>query len=112
MPAQVKTQLQSQVTQKQAALGQIPVLLADGILDQATADLRTYTLRSELAALEQQLSQLPPANLPQLAQNLAQPEFWQDLSEAERRVYLREFIRQVQLVRDGADWTVQIQFVF
>jgi DNA invertase Pin-like site-specific DNA recombinase len=112
MPAQVKTQLQSQVTQKQAALGQIPALLTDGILDQATADLRSYTLRSELAALEQQLSQLPPANLPQLAQNLAQPEFWQDLSEAERRVYLREFIRQVQLVRDGADWTVQIQFVF
>jgi DNA invertase Pin-like site-specific DNA recombinase len=112
MPAQVKAQLQSQVTQKQTTLEQIPVLLTDGILDQATADLRSYTLRSELAALEQQLSQLPPANLPQLAQNLATPEFWQDLSEAERRVYLREFIRQVQLVRDGADWTVQIQFVF
>jgi DNA invertase Pin-like site-specific DNA recombinase len=112
MPVQVKDQLQAQVTQKQTALAQIPTLLAEGILDQATADLRTYNLRSELAALEQQQSQLPPANLPQLAQNLAQPEFWQDLSEAERRVYLREFIRQIQLVRDGADWTVQIQFVF
>ncbi len=30
----------------------------------------------------------------------------------ERQVYLREFIHQIQLVRDRADWTVQIQFVF
>ena len=112
MPAQVRDQLQAQVTQKQTALAQIPTLLAEGILDQATADLRTYNLRSELATLEQQQSQLPPPNLPQLAQNLAQPEFWQDLSEAARRVYLREFIRQVQLVRDGPHWTVEIQFVF
>jgi hypothetical protein len=87
-------------------------LVTAGILDNTTADLRTYTLRSEIAELEQQRSQLPPANLPEIAQTLSIPQFWQDLSEAERRVYLREFIRQIQLRREGNDWSVAIQFVF
>ena len=84
----------------------------EGILDAATVNLRAYTLRSELSALQQQISQLPPENLPQIAQTLSTQEFWQDLSEAERRVYLREFVKAVSIVRDADDWDVQIQFVF
>ncbi len=108
----IKGQLLSQVTQKQTALQQIPGLLTQGVLDEATAHLRTYTLRGELAELEQQISQLPPANLPQIVQTLSIPQFWQDLSEAERRVYLREFIQTILICRENADWQVRIQFVF
>jgi DNA invertase Pin-like site-specific DNA recombinase len=104
--------IQGQIAAKQGTLTQIPELVTAGILDNTTADLRTYTLRSEIAELEQQRSQLPPANLPEIAQTLSIPQFWQDLSEAERRVYLREFIRQIQLRREGNDWSVAIQFVF
>jgi methionyl-tRNA formyltransferase len=104
--------IQGQIAAKQGTLTQIPELVTAGILDDTTADLRTYTLRSEIADLEQQRSQLPPANLPEIAQTLSIPQFWQDLSEAERRVYLREFIRQIQLRREGNDWSVAIQFVF
>lgn len=104
--------IQGQIAAKQGTLAQIPELMTAGILDDTTADLRTYTLRSEIAELEQQRSQLPPANLPEIAQTLSIPQFWQDLSEAERRVYLREFIRQIQLWREGNEWSVAIQFVF
>ena len=110
--AAIQAGIQGQIAAKQHTLAQIPDLVTTGILDDTTADLRTYTLRSEIAELEQRRSQLPPANLPEIAQTLSIPQFWQDLSESERRVYLREFIRQIQLIRAGDDWSVAIQFVF
>jgi DNA invertase Pin-like site-specific DNA recombinase len=110
--ASIKGQLLAQVAQKEQTLLQLPALQQQGILDETTANLRRYTLRSELSELQQQLSQLPPENLPQIAQTLSTQEFWQDLSEAERRVYLREFIQAVWIVRQEDDWDVHIQFVF
>ncbi|WP_008315600.1 recombinase family protein [Leptolyngbya sp. PCC 6406] len=108
----IQAGIQRQIAAKQDSLAQLPPLVAAGVLDETTADLRAYTLRSDIAALEQQRSQLPPENLPEIAQTLSIPQFWYDLSEAERRVYLREFIRQVELVREGQDWSVAIKFVF
>ena len=108
----VKGQLLDQVTHKKQTLDRVQVLQQQGILDEMTANLRAYTLRGELSTLQQQLSQLPPENLPQIAQTLSRKEFWQDLSEAERRVYLREFIQAICVVRDGSHWDVQIDFVF
>ena len=93
-------------------LSQIAELQQQGILDEASAQLRTYTLQGELSGLQQELSQLPPENLKQIAQTLSSREFWQDLSEVERRVYLREFVRAVWIVRDQDAWQVQVQFVF
>ncbi|MEO1094301.1 MAG: recombinase family protein [Cyanobacteria bacterium J06638_28] len=108
----IKGMLLATVQQKEATLQQIPQLLSQGILDETTANLRTYTLRSELSELEQQISQLPPENLLQIVQTLSIRQFWLDLSEAERRVYLREFIERVVIDRDEDTWTIRIQFVF
>ncbi|MGD1930786.1 MAG: recombinase family protein [Leptolyngbyaceae cyanobacterium] len=108
----IKAGLVSQVEHKQQVLSQIAELQQQGILDEASAQLRTYTLQGELSGLQQELSQLPPENLKQIAQTLSSREFWQDLSEVERRVYLREFVRAVWIVRDQEDWQVQVQFVF
>ena len=108
----IKGELQAQIHQKEEALGHIPNLLSQEILDDATANLRVYALRSEISNLEQQISQLPPENLVQIVQALSIPQFWQDLSEAERRVYLREFIHKVIIIRDGNNWDIAIQFVF
>ncbi|MBE7381344.1 MAG: recombinase family protein [Leptolyngbya sp. SIO1E4] len=108
----IKGVLMGQIQQKEEALDQIPALLNQGILDEATASLRAYTLRGEISTLKQQVSQLPPENLLQIVQTLSIPQFWQDLSEAERRVYLREFIQTVLITRDGDTWDVAIRFVF
>ncbi|MGD1860027.1 MAG: recombinase family protein [Leptolyngbyaceae cyanobacterium] len=110
--AGIKAALSQQVEAKVALQDQVTQLQQQGILDAASANLRLYALKSEQATLEQQLSQLPPENLRMIAQTLSNSEFWQDLSESERRVYLREFIRTIWLDRDQTDWRVRIQFVF
>ncbi|MEO0457330.1 MAG: recombinase family protein [Cyanobacteria bacterium P01_A01_bin.114] len=102
----------AQIDQKQAILDQLPALIASGILDQPTAELRAYQLRTEIAALRQSQSALPPVNLQELTQAVAIPQFWQDLSEAERRFFFREFIRQISIYRDPPDWTLQLEFIF
>lgn len=108
----IKAGLAAQITAKETLLNQLEQLQQQGILDQASADLRRYTLRGELATLEQQRSQLPPENLSTIAQTLGSPAFWQDLSESERRVYLREFIQTIWLDRAEHDYQVRVQFVF
>lgn len=111
-----KNSLSSQVQQKRAALGQLPGLVEQGILDSETADLRAYRLRGEMAQLQQQRTQLPPVNLRELAQSVSIPQFWFDLSEAERRFFFREFIREIQIIRcvdgDPDGWSVAVQFIF
>jgi len=108
----IKGAIAAQIEQKENALAQLPQLQQQGILDEATISLRAYTLRSEISELQQRISQLPPENLLQIVQTLSIPRFWQDLSEAERRVYLREFIHTVLITRQADDWDVQIRFVF
>lgn len=98
--------------QKNDVLTQLPALVESGILDQDTADLRAYTLRSEIAQLQQRLAQLPPVNLPELARSVAIPQFWLDLSEPERRFFFREFIQAIQIEREGAQWRVVLKFIF
>jgi len=110
--ATVKAQLEQQMQEKQAILTQLPDLLTTGVLDTATAELRTYNLRTEIAALQHRLDQLPPVDLLAIAQVVSIPQFWQDLSEAERRFYFREFIRQIELQREGDRWDLQIKFLF
>ncbi|MEM9907974.1 MAG: recombinase family protein, partial [Cyanobacteria bacterium P01_D01_bin.44] len=102
----------AQMEQRRGILEQLPGLVARGILDQPTADLRAYQVQTELAALQQQQAALPPVNLQELTQAVAIPQFWQDLSEAERRFFFREFIRQVLISRDGPDWALQLDFIF
>jgi DNA invertase Pin-like site-specific DNA recombinase len=106
------TRLQGEIAAKEGVLAQLPDLEAAGILDAETAALRRYKLRGEVAELHQQLAQLPPVNLQELSQSVSIPQFWLDLSEAERRFFFREFIREIQIVRQGDQWQIELGLVF
>ncbi|MEM8613480.1 MAG: recombinase family protein [Cyanobacteria bacterium P01_H01_bin.105] len=107
-----KEGLKAAIATKEAILNQLPQLVTTGILDQTTADLRAYGVHTEIAQLNQQLSQLPPVNLKELSQAVSIPQFWEDLSEPERRFFFREFIRDIQIVRHGNNWTLELHFTF
>lgn len=104
--------LSAQIAAKQSVLEQLPGLVEIGILDAETATLRAYKVRTEIAALQTSLAQLPPANLKSIAQLASIPQFWLDLSEVERRFYFREFIRHIQIVHQETSWSVRLQFIF
>jgi DNA invertase Pin-like site-specific DNA recombinase len=108
----IKQGVLAQVAAKQAVLEQLQPLVTSGVLDVETADLRAYKIRTEISALQAQLAQFPPVNLRAIAQAVSIPQFWLDLSEAERRFYFREFIRQIQICRQDQDWQIQLNFIF
>jgi hypothetical protein len=109
---QIKQGIGGAIAVKQAILEQLPTLIASGVLDQETADLRSYKLRTEIAELQAKLAQLPPVNLRAIAQTVSISQFWLDLSESERRFYFREFIRQIEIIRDDKDWQLKLVFFF
>jgi hypothetical protein len=108
----VKQSLSSQITNKQDILAQLPALIASGVLDSQTAELRAYKLRTEISQLQARLAALPPVNLQAIAQAVSIPQFWSDLSESERRFYFREFIRQIKITRQDKAWQLQLLFIF
>jgi len=111
-PPNPLAQLQTQRQQRELALAQLPALVETEVLDAETAALRSYKLRGEIAHIEQQIAQLPPVNLAELAPSVALPQFWLDLSEAERRFFFREFIRRIEIHRQGQEWHVTLTLVF
>ncbi|PSB02040.1 recombinase family protein [Merismopedia glauca CCAP 1448/3] len=104
--------LQSQIARQQEILGELTQLTAKGILDAETAQIRAYKLNTEIAKLQGKLASLPPVNLLLVAQAVSLPQFWLDLSEAERRFYFREFIRAIQIVPLKDEWEVRLLFIF
>ena len=108
----IENTYKQKIEDKEDILQQLPDLLQQGILDRETLNLRTYKLRSEIAQLEIQMAQLPPGNLKAIAQTVSIPQFWLDLSEAERRFYFREFIRQIAIVRRESVWGIELKFIF
>jgi len=111
-PNQRKTDLEAAIASKHSILQELPALVERGVLDEETAVLRTYKVKTEIAELQRSLAQLPPVDLQAIAQVISLPQFWYDLSEAERRFYFREFIQQIQLHRSNEDWDIHIQFRF
>ena len=109
---QITAGVMGAIAAKQAIISQLPDLVTQNVLDDKTADLRTYTLRTEIAELQNKLAQLPPVNLIETAKTVSIPQFWQDLSEPERRFYFREFIRSVEIVREENTWSIHLAFVF
>ena len=109
---ELKKNLGNAIAQKQQILSQLPNLIQQGIFDQETSEIRAYKLRTEIAQLQSKLAELPPVNLRETAQAVSIPQFWQDLSESERRFYFREFIREIQLWRQEKDLQLQIKFIF
>jgi DNA invertase Pin-like site-specific DNA recombinase len=109
----IKGGISREIQQKNDILAQLPQLEAAGILDQETANLRAYKLKNEIAQIQGRLDQLPPDNLTIIARSVAFPQFWQDLSEIERRFYFREFIRRIEIEREtGNNWHLRLIFVF
>ncbi|NCJ05236.1 recombinase family protein [Synechococcales cyanobacterium C] len=108
----LKPDLEQAIAAKQAVLRQLPELIEAQILDSATANLRAYTLKTEIARLTQKLAELPPINLKETAQAVSIPQFWADLSEPERRFFFREFIENIQLSRTERDWFVHLKLIF
>ena len=107
-----KQELKAAIATQKSFLQQLPQLIEQGILDQGTADLRAYSIKTKIAQLSQQLAQLPPVNLQELSQAVSIPQFWEDLSESERRFFFREFIRDIQIIRQDKNWTVKLLFSF
>jgi DNA invertase Pin-like site-specific DNA recombinase len=109
----IKNILLLELEQKQDILKQINNLKQSQVLDEDTANLRSYQLRSEIAQIDDRLAALPPANLRAIAQTVSLPQFWLDLSETERRFYFREFLQKIAIVRsDSSNWQLQLTFVF
>lgn len=108
----VKNTLTKAIAIKQDVLAQLPTLTVEGVLDTETAALRAYNLRTEISELQAKLATLPPVNLRSVAQAVSIPQFWLDLSESERRFYFREFICQIEIIRDRASWQIKLIFIF
>jgi hypothetical protein len=108
----VKNNLSEAISRQQEVLNQLPSLLETGVLDVETAKLRAYKIRTEISTLQAKLATLPPVNLRSVAQAVSIPQFWLDLSETERRFYFREFIRQIEIIRQDKEWELRVIFIF
>src|SRR5579883_3106414 len=108
----VKSNISEAIARQQQILEQLPALQESGILDPETAKLRAYKLRTEISTLQAKLATLPPVNLRSVAQAVSIPQFWLDLSESERRFYFREFIRQIEIIRQDINWEIRVIFIF
>ncbi len=106
---QVRQGIQSHIQANTDILNRLAELQGSGLMDEHSLAQRRYQLRAENALLARKLEQLPPPNLPQIAQTLSIQPFWQDLTETERRAYLREFLRSIGVDSTGE---VQVTFVF
>lgn len=95
-----------------SAQSQITTLVKAGILDADIGRWQCYQWQTRTSALQAQQAQLPPVNLQELAQAVAIPQFWLDLSEPERRFFFREFMRRVWLHRQGDTWTLELDLVW
>jgi DNA invertase Pin-like site-specific DNA recombinase/predicted metal-binding protein len=111
-PGGIKELQSNAIAKKQEIINQLPALIEQGILDEETAQIRAYKLRTEIAKLQAQLAELPPVNLQETAQTVSLPQFWRDLSESERRFYFREFIRHIQLIQQNNEFQLEIKFIF
>jgi hypothetical protein len=107
-----KNKLTDEIARIQQILEQLPELVETGILDVKTAKLRAYRLRTEISSIQAKIATLPPVNLTSVAQAVSIPQFWLDLSESERRFYLREFIRKIEILRQDKNWELRIVFIF
>jgi chromosome segregation ATPase len=108
----IKNDLINKINHQEQILEKLPSLIEAGILDVETAKLRIYKLRTEISLLQKKLATLPPVNLLSVAKSVSIPQFWLDLSETERRFYFREFISNIELIRDGKQWQLKIRFIF
>ncbi len=115
-----KVKISEDIAAKQQEIAQLSTSINSGIFNASTqqhcqrqtVDLRIYQLKTAISELQNQLAALPPVNLQSLAQAVSIPQFWLDLSEAERRFYFREFIRTIEIDPQVANLALQLRFIF
>jgi DNA invertase Pin-like site-specific DNA recombinase len=107
-----KEQILTEITAKENTIAQLPDLIKTGVLDRETVELRIYKLKTEISQLRNKLAALPPINLTSIATTVSIPQFWLDLSESERRFYLREFIRAIAIDPQAENLNLQLKFIF
>ena len=109
----IKQSLEREIKEKKEITRQLSVLVTQNVLDEETANLRRYKLQTEISQLENKRDRLPPENLNAIASTVSLPQFWYDLSEAERRFYFREFIKQIEVIRlENNNWDLKLIFIF
>ncbi|MCC0176258.1 recombinase family protein [Waterburya agarophytonicola K14] len=109
----IENSLKQKIVDKKDILNRLPSLLEENILDRETFAIRNYKIRAEISQLENKIAQLPPSNLKAIANAVSLPQFWLDLSEAERRFYFREFIQQIKITpNDSKTCELQLVFIF
>ena len=109
----IQANLQQAIAKKEALIEQLPELIEQEIFDQQTAALRKTQLETEIAQLHNKQNQLPPADLEAIAKTITLKQFWYDLSEAERRFYLREFVSQILITPNPkSPWQLELKFIF
>jgi DNA invertase Pin-like site-specific DNA recombinase len=108
--------LQLQINQKQDLIKKLKELVKQNILDEETATIRSQKLSNEIAKLQEKITQLPPVNLTAIASTISLEQFWLDLSESERRFYLREFIKKIEVNNTHQNhpekWELKLIFIF
>ncbi|MGB0561896.1 MAG: recombinase family protein [Spirulinaceae cyanobacterium] len=109
----IKAQINQTIDQQTAVLEQLPKLESNGILDTETVQLRQYKIQTQIAELQAKLAPLPPENIASIAQSVSLKQFWLDLSESERRFYLREFIKEIEIMGwPENNWRIRLIFIF
>ncbi|WP_330204228.1 recombinase family protein [Cyanobacterium sp. Dongsha4] len=112
---QIKNYLLTEINQKKIVITQIEKLLEEKILDEETAKIRIYKIKQDIGVLKQQIAKLPPNSLNTIANTLSLPQFWYDLSSSEKRFYLREFVKIIEIIPQNnypQKKDVQLNFVF
>ncbi|MBR8830687.1 MAG: hypothetical protein N5P05_000813 [Chroococcopsis gigantea SAG 12.99] len=109
----IRNKILEEITHKEIIIERLLELEKEGILDEDSKNLRRYNLKTEIAQLQLQLDRLPPGELKTIVSAVSLPQFWQDLSEAERRFYFREFIQKIAIYYgDNGEYEVKIIFIF
>lgn len=111
----VSQQINSLINKKQTIIDSLPSLIAESILDLETAQIRKLKLETEISQLKDQINSLPPNNLKEMTDNLSLQQFWYDLSEPEKRFYLREFITQIYVIpylENRKNYDIELDFIF
>lgn len=114
-PQIIKRELEKQIEAKEKILLQINQLIKENILDEETGSIRNYKIYQEIGKIKQKIAQLPPDNLTKISTALSNPQFWTDLSSAECRFYLREFVKTIKIIpinEHNNNWQIILDFIF
>lgn len=85
----------------------------EGILETQEAKKITYRLKEKMSKIQQKVDQMPPNTLEVIAKSLSNPQLWYDLSNSEKRFYLREFIDTIEVNMEASlDDKLELNFVF